>query len=577
LTVEGTILAENVQESVKIAVKQLLLNLINATRTDSSDGAVLLLRWIEDKLASRNVSLSSTILLEGIMAACKEYLVNVSSMSSPSSSGEALAISLLACFETHAPSLSSLLPETAEKSFSNHQTVDSLASCAAYVINIRCLAPAAVAEKIEKVPKNGASNLVLPRMGEDLTAIADILTSSTINFAKTSIAGILRYLEAACLATGAMKPAATADHFASLLCLVLHILALLPVEIERIDPVRRIIPLSAAFPAARIASTSTSFTGKARAAALGALRTLLADSNSQQLRDVVAFVEKTLSTSFSSRSNPYLLPITELGLMALEGSRGKAALTTLAQRAERLASALTATLYNAACSLSLTDFASERSSNDAGMTSFAALYAAFLNTSPTAAAGDGDNNQSSSWTTRQISSTSNPSSTTSQVLACATALRALESIVARPKVFQLSSRHLARILNFIDILGNSTSSSGNVEIIDNSLLASFNNTTASLYANVCHLLTAFARHRESELGRCLPLFGRAVRALLTVLVKWEAKESSRGSDNVEVRVYCAEALAAVMAEIANLNVRNEWKNICKDVAIQASLLSSLIF
>jgi hypothetical protein len=166
------------------------------------------------------------------------------------------------------------------------------------------------------------------------------------------------------------------------------------------------------------------------------------------------------------------------------------------------------------------------------------------------------NRSFSSWRTQQLSLAASPS--TLQILACSTALRALESIVARPKVFQLSSRHLARILNFIDILGNTTSTTSAAAVVarggSGSLLDSFNAATASVYANVCHLLTAFTRHRVTELGRCLPLFGHAVRALLTVLVKWEGSGHA-GSNSLHVRVYCAEALAAVMAEIANLNVR----------------------
>ncbi|KAL4540276.1 hypothetical protein Ndes2437B_g01400 [Nannochloris sp. 'desiccata'] len=563
-TVGSVAAAEKVRESVKNAVRKLALDVLNTTISDRSDGSVVLLGWIEDTLTSGHITASLAVLVEGVMAACEEYLLNLSTSSASPTAGESFAISLLSSFEAHAPSLTSLSTET-ENFSKNFKILNSLAACAAHIINIRCLAPAAIAEKIEKLP--AISNKIVPRMAEDIPVIATVLTNSDSNLEIESISGFLCYLEAACLATGAMKPAATSEHFTGLLCLILHILALLPINSEDIDPVRRTIPLSAAFPASRTSSDSaTGTSGRPRAAALGALQTLLAGSNSQQLRDAVAFVEKTLSTSTAST---YLLPITELSLMALEASRGKAALTTLAQRAERLTSALTATLYNAACPLPQTHrLVGIESSSRVGITSFAALYAAFLNTppivSPKYGNSNGDNNdQSSSWTTRQIPSNSTSSSFTSKLLACGTALRALESIVARPKAFQLSSRHLARILNFIDILGTSAGTTsavlgggGNKEEAPG-LLSAFNPTTASIYANVCHLLTAFARHRESELGRCLPVFGHAVRALLIVLVKWEASNAV-GNKSIGVRVYCAEALAAVMAEIANLKASEKY-------------------
>jgi hypothetical protein len=555
-TVKGVAAAEKVRDSVRNAVRKLMLDVFNTASSDRSEGSVVLLGWIQDTLTSENLSTSLAVLLEGVMAACEDYLLN--SSASPTA-GESLAISVLSSFEVHAPSLSSLSTEIEDPS-KKHKLLNSLAACAAHVIQIRCLAPAAIAEKIEKLPV--VSNKVLPRMAEDTTVIPTMLTISDTNFKIASISGFLCYLKAACLATGAMKPAATSEHFAGLLCLILHILALLPIDGECVDPVRRTIPLDAAFPAARTSSDSAAgSSGRARAAALGALQTLLAGSNSQQLRDVVAFIEKTLSTS---TANPYLLPITELALMALEASRGKAALTTLAQRAERLASALTATLYNTACPLPQSHLINKDSSRDVGMTSFAALYASFLNSPPNAASETGNsfsdnsnsnnnNNQSLSWRTRQITSNSTLFLFTSQLLACATALRSLESLVARPKAFQLSSRHLARILNFIDILGTRAGSNKEKGA---DLLSTFTPSSASVYANVCHLLTAFARHRESELGRCLPLVGHAVRALLIVLIKWEARRTVYDA-SISTRVYCAEALAAVMAEIANLKVREK--------------------
>jgi hypothetical protein len=561
---DDSIIAENVRESMKSAIKKLCLDLFNGSSGDGSgsgnaskDQPTVLLKWMEETLSSVNISVSFAVLLEGVLAACEEVLV-VDSSPPPSSSfssnrgegeGEGFAISLVACFESHVPSVSAMLLEIPENFLDWWQIRNSLAASAAHVIRIRCLAPSAIAEKLEKLPAD--QNVLLSRMDQDLASLANTLTGFELT--DTPISGFLSYLEAACLATCAMKPAATAEHFATLLCLILHILASLPVDSEELDPVRRIIPLFAAFPAARTSPTSPfSSMGEARAAALGALQTLLAGSNSQQLRDVVAFVEKTLSTS-TMYLNPYLLPITELSLMALEASRGKAALTMLAQRAERLASALTSTLYTAACPLpqkSGSFNGRSSGSDDDGMRSFAALYAAFLNNN-----NSNDGNLPSSWVTRRVSTPNSTSTsshtTTSQVVACSTALRALESIVARPKLFVLSSRHLARILNFIDILGKGDSGG--------SVVGAFNPATASVYVNVCHLLTAFARHRESELGRCLPLFSHAVRALLTVLVKWEASYYKNDGHSDSVRVYCAEALSAVMAEIANLKVRKTFK------------------
>lgn len=545
----------------------------------------------ENKALKSGFSLGNAILLEGMLRACRQALVNNNSYSSNNTAGNAneggkgeyqnitvgvfhrsplqpgtigitLAPALVINFEQHCTPLSQLA-STEDPTLM--QKFAAVAACVSHVIAIRCLGDVEALQALTSTPSPLISHL-----SEDLPAVASVLstvlqTGSLISDSgdlEGSVINLLGYIEAVSLATSAMKPAASPAHYTSMLCLILHVLRLLRVESSAVDPKRRTIPLTAAFPAARAGPGS-----EARSAALRALQILLNGSNSHEIRAVLTFCEGALSSTdgIGSVTQVYRLPITELALMALEGCRGKEALRTLGQHSDRLAAALTTSIANSACTISQ----NSTSTIDGGSSaSFAALHAAFMavlvpaqdgevSASPVAAAPDTSGaSLPNLWTLQNIPSSSSEES----ALAVATAVRALESIAARPKPLPLSSRHIARILHSIDALCTPKRS------IETRFSFSF--PKASTFVNFCHLLTALTRHREGDLGRCLPLLGHAVRALLAVLVRWEA-ETPTGKDagvhcsqafavymaKSAVKVQCGEALAAVMAEIAGLKVR----------------------
>ena len=92
---DDSIIAENVRESLKSAIKKLCLDVFNGSSGDGSGNAsrgnaskdqpTVLLKWIEETLSSVNISVSFAVLLEGVLAACEEVLVVDSSSPPPSS------------------------------------------------------------------------------------------------------------------------------------------------------------------------------------------------------------------------------------------------------------------------------------------------------------------------------------------------------------------------------------------------------------------------------------------------------------------------------------------------------------
>ena len=599
------------------------------------NGAVQALEMWGDGVMKKAVSLSNAILFEGVFGACHQALVLSSSYgggggargdpqgitvgvisqqtrsSLPGPSSVSLAITLVSNFEAKCPSLAQF---ASTKKGDELQRFGALAACIAHVLSMRCLGDA---EAVATLP---SISLFMNRLSEDLPAVAstlplvlqsdisgDIYTSPSL---LSAVINLVSYLEAVCLVTCSMKPAVSSSHYASVLCLLLHVLRLLPIDSTSVDPKRRNIPLTAVFPAARAGSGS-----EARAAVLNALRTLLSAGNTHQLRPVLAFCEVTLASNsaivnsqsaagqIDIISEAYRLPITELALMALEACRGKAPMHTLSQHSERLAAAFTASITKTACPVvpqnsqdvgihPLLTFESDSESKGAStVASYAALHAAFMSTlatfeneesSPaavtaavpvrsgttgTAVTSSGNVPPSSiHWTLHSVPC----ASTEESVLAVASAVRALESIAARPKALPFSSRYIARALHCIDALFYA----------HRGIESHFSFPNSAVFVNLCHFLTALARHREGEIGRCLPLLGHAVRALLTALVKWEAEVPRGIHDGIHssqavglhmaksaVRVQCAEALAAVMSEIAALKVRQSFIHLIDNLLI----------
>jgi len=122
-------------------------------------------------------------------------------------------------------------------------------------------------------------------------------------------------------------------------------------------------------------------------------------------------------------------------------------------------------------------------------------------------------------------------------LAIATALRALESIMARPHKFQVTPRPLAHIVQALDQLWASASQPP---------------TDVSCFTNTSYLLIAIARHQQNHLGRLMPLYARVVRGLLASLIREE------GNAGAQSQICRAELLAQVMVEISGLKPASKY-------------------
>ncbi|EIE27622.1 hypothetical protein COCSUDRAFT_39238 [Coccomyxa subellipsoidea C-169] len=109
-----------------------------------------------------------------------------------------------------------------------------------------------------------------------------------------------------------------------------------------------------------------------------------------------------------------------------------------------------------------------------------------------------------------------------------TALRCLESIVARDTAIELPGYVVGQVLQ-VTGFGQACRSASRA---------------AGMFAGSCHLLVAAVRHRTNEVRRCMALAAAAARGLLTELLSWRAAGSA------DMAKQCAEDLASVYEAIA---------------------------
>ncbi|GAB4819208.1 hypothetical protein N2152v2_006254 [Parachlorella kessleri] len=151
------------------------------------------------------------------------------------------------------------------------------------------------------------------------------------------------------------------------------------------------------------------------------------------------------------------------------------------------------------------------------------------------------------------------------VAATCTALRALESLAARPQIFGLSAHAVSTMVH--SVAGTwaacrawaAGGAPGGLYCSEASPRSPCWDVSvregAAMFGGSCALLLAVLRHRQKEIGRCLPLMLLACRALLVWLVGAElaAKLASGHPGDVPAwRVKCAGALARVLEEVAAL-------------------------
>ncbi|KAL4451904.1 hypothetical protein ABPG75_007566 [Micractinium tetrahymenae] len=404
---------------------------------------------------------------------------------------------------------------------------------------------------------------------------------------------LLEYVAACCAATGRMRPAASSTHYASLLALLLHLLARQPAcGSGPIPPSRHTLPFAAAFPAATaVTAHQAPVAGSSNAAGvrpllLEALRDLVAGSSSQQLLLPLRFAEAALPAA--PAGSGAALAHCELLLALVEEAGGNRQQRLLGQHSEHIAVLLTAFVSTTAYASPAQWQQSEQQQHREQQTfaSLRQLAAAIL----AAAGAEGGSASANPAAAAALAAAPTPpgqqpcsaaaaAPTQAEVAALCTALRVLESLSARPKLFPLPAAATCSILSSVAAvwtayaegqqqaarLGSSAAAAplpGFRYRLDAS-------SGAGLFAGSCHLLMALLRHRQQDLRRCLPLLLQALRALLRFLAAAElsarlqlrvlapagvpaACSVQQWQQEQRWRLKCAELLAGVLAELAGL-------------------------
>ena len=420
----------------------------------------------------------------------------------------------------------------------------------AHVLRMLCMShPAADAlhqqEHQRQQGSSGAS--AAAAMGQLLQGAARALLAAAPGAAdaragQPSMLSMLSFVGACCELSHHMKPAPSPAHFASLLALLLCALRALRCSAPAgaaLDPVRRTIPFSALFPAASVsgfaegqpsggeaaAAAAAGVSGEsaalARRAALDALRALLDGCTTQQLSTALRYAERALPTVHGSDA----LPVAELTLMALEASTGGRAGRVLSQHGDRLAGALTAFLASSPPG-GAAGTAAAAVTGQAGAPGFRAQAATGqAEVAAAAAAGtEGGGLAELREVALAVQAAAGPvaaaeASTVAgaagaalpvppgpeqrgdaDVAAACTALRALESLAARPQLFALSGRLVGNMLHAVAALWSArtalpagaaaASAAGGARSV---LSVS---EGAALFTASCALLLAILRHRQ---------------------------------------------------------------------------------
>jgi hypothetical protein len=355
----------------------------------------------------------------------------------------------------------------------------------------------------------------------------------------------LELVAAACSLAGRMRPAASTGYYASLLALMLHLLAAhqphCTAEAAGVSPDRQIVPFAAAFPAASLPAAAGGDGGSSDAEGpsihmllLEALRELLAGSSSQQLIVPLRFVEAALpalcgGSSRGSGAGGLALPLCELLLAVLEaGSSGARQQRLLAQHSERLAALLVGFIdgfvSQAEGTPGLPHGHQQQQQQRLGLPELARAIIS-------AAEGDGAGAAALAATSTHAGHTATAAAAAvtpgtapqaAEVATLCTALRALESLAARPKLFRLSPAAITSMLSSVAAIWavyaehrHSQQAAGATAMPGFSFRLGASGG-AGLFAASCHLLVALMRHRQqvrSQLGQA-PAF----RATLVQLV-----------------------------------------------------------
>lgn len=378
----------------------------------------------------------------------------------------------------------------------------SLYRSAALVLRLRCSDhPAADALEQQAGGGSGKASSV-STMAAGLQACAALL--SPPGAGGTAAAAVLApaaldYLAACCVVTGHMRPAASNRHYSSLLALLLRLLAQEPVA-TAIPPSRQTIPFAAAFPAAAaaVAAQASGAGGAARRPLLlGALRELVAGSSSQHLLLPLRFVEAALPSAAAGsgrRSSALALPLCELTLVLLEASGGNRQQRLLGQHCERIAALLSGFVSTTAHARGRAALKQQQLQQQQ-VPSLQQLAAAIL------AAGEGGSLETPA--AAEASALLPEPAAAAEVAALCTALRALESLAARPKLFPLPAAAICSTLSCIAVVWTAYAEAAPGEQLEPGAAAlpgfRFLLSTASgagLFGGSCHLLMAMLRHRQ---------------------------------------------------------------------------------
>lgn len=503
---------------------------------------------------------------------------------------------------------SKYLPNLAD----NHEEYDIYVACTAHLLKasaylpIGCPAEVAdfASEVISRIPQD--IDVVIGLLISDIQEIGSKMKGSRatdtdslnrismMSFLKDRCLEALKYVKAVTIITSQMKPSASDEHYVSILALLLHILRITPIEYNSLEPKRKTWPFTSLFPAAQ------GLPGEIRSEALSSLSILLSGSTNKQLHWVFRFVEKSLSCISSIQNETldarnindvenvhifYLLPACELALMALEVCKRK---TSLERFWERLT--LPAELANfwRDMMFSLSFKQTGTSNGPTFNSSFQHLKQTILLLSPSnqlvemAAQFSDEQCQPRKKIKRDVvemelgsedalivlnNRTDMNSESNSDwrrncvysfgemndefLISLSMAWRCLESIAARPKMFQLSNDPwwpwtLHRTLESI------------LEIWERSYILTLcqSNISAICFVNCCRLLVALMRHRDDSINQCITIISSNVSAMIKAISRWEILGVCSNKISMESyqtdTIVCAKELADVMEVFANM-------------------------
>jgi hypothetical protein len=421
----------------------------------------------------------------------------------------------------------------------------SLATAAGCVLQLRC------ALHLPKSP-------TVIRLPHDFKAVAETMIHYMSGKKDQGSVGVLEqalaYVHGVCVITACMKPSASSYHFGSVLCLLMLLLHWMGHDM---DPVNKVIPMTAMFPGASGEDTPGS-TAELRGKALLALHTLISGATDQQVREVIRFAQNLLGGRCNGFSG---LAAAELVLMTLEAygtcreyehdrrlhvggiSIKSTSLRTfnhaLAQRGDRMACILIRALSVAplesapqACPPRRAYHRGDTSNVTAGVY-YARLCTEFLQGYKGKEKSDiTDTGQRKTFEFEWAHAGVDPSSEWVGPFV-PTALRALESIVGRPKVFNdIPARTFIRLIQCLSI---------------RLPVGECNSESASAMVATCRVLSSLLRHR----GEAITPSMSQVAHILGALLRWILVDAFRNGPTSKVLNYCSEVLGAVVVEFGS--------------------------